>query len=109
MTDEQKVAMVQALVGDDAEIATAALISIYLQLACSKMLERLYPFDTDKTASDIPSRYDTVQCELAARLYTRRGGEGETSHEENGVNRTYGSVDDEDILSRLTPFVKVGE
>ena len=106
MTSEEKVSMVQTLVGDDT--ATGELVQVYLQLACNKMLERLYPYDATKEDSDIPSRYDTIQCELASRLFLRRGGEGETSHEENGVNRTYGSVDDEDILSRLTPFAKVG-
>ena len=107
MTDAQKIAMVQTLVQNDGD-ATDAIVGVYLQLACNKMLERLFPYDTAKTVSDIPERYETIQCELAARLYLRRGGEGETSHEENGVNRTYGSVDDEDILSRLTPFAKVG-
>ena len=106
MTNEDKVSMVQTLVGDDT--ATSELVQVYLQLACNKMLERLYPYDATKEESDIPSRYDTLQCELASRLFLRRGGEGETSHEENGVNRTYGSVDDEDILSRMTPFAKVG-
>ena len=83
-------------------------VGSYLTIASGKMLERLYPYDTSKTVSDMPSRYDTIQCELAARLFLRRGGEGELSHEENGVNRTYGTVDDEDLLSRLTPFAKVG-
>lgn len=107
MTIEQKTAMVQKMVEND-ETATAEVIEVYLRLASSKMLERLYPFDAYMTESDIPTRYETIQCELAARLFQRRGGEGEKSHEENGVNRTYGSVDDEDILSRLTPFAKVG-
>lgn len=107
MTGAQKTAMVQTLVENDPN-ATAEVIGTYLTLACSKMLERLYPFDSDRSESDIPSRYETTQCELAARFFLRRGGEGEKAHEENGVNRTYGSVDDEDILSRLTPFAKVG-
>ena len=107
MTEAQKIAMVKTLVNNDPE-AVDAVVTVYLQLACNKMLERLFPFSSDKTESDIPERYETIQCELAARLFLRRGGEGETSHEENGVNRTYGSVDDEDILSRLTPFAKVG-
>ena len=107
MTDAEKVTMVTALVGDD-PTATAELINVYLRLAIGKMLERLYPFDTGKEESDIPERYETIECELAARLFLRRGGEGESNHEENGVNRTYASVDDEDLLSRLTPFAKVG-
>lgn len=108
MTQEEKVAMVQTIVGDDHDVATEEQVTIYLQFACDKMLERLYPFDTSKAEGDLPARYDSLQCELAARLFLRKGGEGELSHEENGINRTYGSVDDEDILSRLTPFAKVG-
>ena len=107
MTETEKITMVKALVDNDTT-ATDDLIKVYLRLANSKMLERLYPFDTDKEDSDLPERYETIQCELASRLFLRRGGEGETNHEENGVNRTYGTVDDEDLLSRLTPFAKVG-
>jgi hypothetical protein len=107
MTDAEKIAMVQTLVENDAG-ATEAVVTVYLSVAANKMLERLYPYDTTKQGSDIPVRYDTLQCELAARLFLRRGAEGETSHEENGVNRAYGTVDDDDILLRLTPFAKVG-
>lgn len=107
MTDAEKITMVKALVDNDAT-ATDDLIKVYLRLASNKMLERLYPFDADKEESDLPERYETIQCELASRLFLRRGGEGETNHEENGVNRTYATVDDEDLLSRITPFAKVG-
>ena len=107
MNGSAKTALVQTLVENDAE-ATASTIAVYLDLAQNAMLERLFPYDASKTASDIPERYDTIQCELAARYFLRRGGQGEISHEENGVNRNYDSVDDYDILLRLTPFVKVG-
>lgn len=106
MTQEEKIAMVKSIVKNDPE-ATDALITVYLQFASGKILERLFPFDTGKDESDIPGRYDILQCELGARLFIRRGGEGESAHEENGVNRTYGSVDDEDILSRISPYAKV--
>ena len=99
--------LVRTLVENDAE-ATDATIAVYLNLACNAMLERLYPYDADKTSEDIPERYETIQCELAARYFLRRGGQGEINHEENGVNRSYASADDEDILRRLTPFAKVG-
>ena len=54
-----------------------------------------------------PNQFDIMQCELVVRMLARRGGEGEISHTENGVTRAYMSVDDEDILQRLTPFVGV--
>jgi hypothetical protein len=107
MNDAEKTAMVQTLVENDSE-ATAEIVAVYLALACNAMLERLFPYDSGKTAENIPPRYDSLQCELAARYFLRRGGQGEISHEENGINRTYGTVDDEDILKRLTPFAKVG-
>lgn len=107
MTDGEKITMVQTLVESD-PAATADVVAVYLNLACSTMLEQLYPCHKGKTKEDIPTRYDAIQCELAARYFLRRGAQGETTHEENGVNRTYGSVDDQDILRRLTPFAKVG-
>ena len=107
MDSSAKTVMVRTLVENDAE-ATDAAIAVYLNLACNAMLERLFPYDSAKASADIPERYDTIQCELAARYFLRRGGQGEMSHEENGVNRNYASVDDEDILRRLTPFAKVG-
>jgi hypothetical protein len=107
MTDAEKITMVKALVESDAE-ATDEVVAVYLNLACSAMIERLFPYDTEKGAEDLPERYDTIQCELAARYFLRRGGQGELSHEENGINRSYASVDDDDILKRLTPYAKVG-
>ena len=107
MTQAEKIIMVRTLVENDSN-ATDEIIAVYLNLAVNAMLERLYPFDSTKDSGDVPVRYDTLQCELAARYYLRRGGQGEINHEENGVNRQYASVDDEDILRRLTPFAKVG-
>ena len=106
MTQDQMISTVKAMLADDTVTDESA--GVYLRLASAKMLKRLYPFDATKGEGDIPDSYQMDQCELAVRLFLRKGGEGETSHEENGVNRTYGSVDDEDILSRLTPFAKVG-
>ena len=105
MDGSAKTLLVRTLVENDAE-ATENVIAVYLNLAGNAMLERLYPFDTTKT--EVPDRYETLQCELAARYFLRRGGQGEINHEENGINRNWARVDDADILQRLTPFAKVG-
>lgn len=81
------------------------LAAAYLSIAGERMLNRLYPFGKD--GAELPERYHLMQCELAARMILRRGSEGETAHNENGINRTYGSVNDEDIMSRLTPYAEV--
>lgn len=107
MTTAEKISRVQVLVEND-PVATNEVVSVYLDSACSAMLERLFPFHPDKTAEDIPERYDTIQCDLAARYFLRRGSQAELNHEENGVNRYYASVDDADILEKLTPYAKVG-
>lgn len=103
MTDYEKITTVKVLIGGcDIE---DEVVKAYLQMAENAMLRRLYPFST--TQQVLPTQYDMDQCELAMRYYNRRGAEGETSHNENSINRTYGSVDDSDILNRLVPYAKV--
>ena len=105
MTDSEKILTVQTLVEND-EAATDALVSVYLSKASQAILRRLYPFGMQNGAT-VPDLYAYSQCELAARYFLRRGAEGEIAHNENGVNRTYGSVNDEDILREIMPYVRV--
>lgn len=107
MTTEEKITRVQTLVGADEE-ATDALIAVYLDDAKSAILNRRYPFGIPDTADDVPAMYESLQCRLAARYFLRRGAEGEISHNEDGVNRTYGSVNDEDLLMSVIQIAKVG-
>ena len=103
MTDEQKVQMVQALITDVS--VSESDVESYLAIAADRILNRVWPFGGAPTAW--PSQYDLVQVQLTVRMIARIGGEGEISHSENGVSRTYGTVDDEDILQQLVPFVGV--
>lgn len=88
------------------ENATEAKMLFYLEKAKEVILRRLDPLGVVKP-TDVPDMYAMLQCELAARYYFRQGGEGELAHNENGVNRTYGSVNDEDLLREIMPYVKV--
>lgn len=104
MDENTQIETMQILLDNDPS-ATSEVCSVYLSVAAEMMLKRLYPFDPTQT--EIPNQYSMTQCELAVRLFLKRGAEGETSHNENGINRTYWSVNDEDILARLTPYAKI--
>lgn len=105
MTDAEKITMVQTLVSNDSE-ATDALVGVYLTTAESAIFNRLYPFGIPDNAT-VPEKYEVLQCRLATRYFLRRGAEGEVVHNENGINRTYGSVSDEDLLSQIVQVARV--
>lgn len=104
MTNTDKVTMAKALIGES-NIADD-LVAAYLADAESAILRRRYPFGVPDGAI-VESIYDMLQVKLAVRYYLRRGGEGEISHNENGIDRKYGSVNDEDLLMEITPFAKL--
>jgi hypothetical protein len=80
------------------------LLLYFLEIAKSKILEKLYPFDSTKT--ELPSRYETKAVEIAVYLYNKQGAEGEITHNENGMNRTYESADvPPSMLRGIVPFV----
>ena len=103
MTHEEKLQLLKAMVG---ESDTEDVLLAYLNIAGRKILYRAYPFGTDET--EVPSRYDFLQCEIAAYLLNKRGAEGQTSHSENGISRSYESADvPESLLCAITPMVGV--
>lgn len=81
------------------------LLDVYLRLAAAKILDKCYPFGYDTETTDVPDRYKSKQLDLAVILFYKRGAEGETTHNENGVNRSLES--EQSILKSVTPNVKV--
>ena len=103
MTQTEKLQLLKALVG---ESDTEEVLLAYLNIAGRKILNRAYPFGTDET--EVPPRYDFLQCEIAAYLLNKRGAEGQLIHSENGISRTYGSADiPPAMLNAVTPFCEV--
>ena len=86
MTEEQKIQVVQQMISD-MSVDEETILS-YLALAADRILNRVYPFGG--APGEFPPQYDWV-----------------ISHSENGISRTYGSVDDEDIFATLVPYVGV--
>ena len=106
MENTAAIQIVQTLVENDSA-ATDTLVTVYLNDAKAAILRRLYPFGIPSDVTAVPSIYEMLWCKLAARYFLRRGAEGENLHGENGIERRYGSVNDEDLLSEVTPYVWV--
>lgn len=105
MTDAQKISYIKSVLGDSS-IDDSLLLNLLLFAKESIML-RIYPIGDIPTEAEMPTKYDILQCKLVVRYYSRMGSEGELIHNENGINRTYGSVDDEDLLSEVTQKVRL--
>ena len=107
MTDIEKLVMLKGMVGgSDATDWGDDILLTYLNIAGQKIINRAYPYDDDVTT--VPRRYSILQCEIAAYLLNKRGAEGETSHSENGISRSYESADvPESLMSNIVPFCGV--
>lgn len=107
MAIDSKLNELKVLLGVDSEdTAEEELLKVYLKIAERNVLNRLYPFSLP--VATLPSRYNQKVVEIAQYLYLRRGSEGETSHSENGVSRSYESADiPKHMLSDIMPMVGV--
>ena len=103
MSQMEKLQLLKAMVG---ESDTEEVLLAYLNIAGQKILNRAFPYGTEET--EVPRRYEFLQCEIAAYLLNKRGAEGQTAHAENGISRSYESADvPESLLGAITPCVGV--
>ena len=93
MTDMEKLALVRVMVDrqPNEEGWSDEILNAYLAIAGRKIINRAYPYDNNVT--EVPARHGYLQCEIATYLLNKRGAEGEVSHSENGVSRTYENAD----------------
>ncbi len=60
------------------------------------------------TETVLEDRYLDLQYRCAIDLYNRTGGEGQTSHSENGISRVWGAEwISQELLNEVTPMVGV--
>lgn len=77
-----------------------------LESARSAILARRYPFQ--EWPVEFPVKYIDLQFRIALDLYNKIGAEGQTSHSENGVSRSYeSSWISEQLLQEVVPLVGV--
>ncbi|MGN0558371.1 MAG: phage head-tail connector protein [Acutalibacteraceae bacterium] len=83
-----------------------SILLVYLDLAAGKIIEKLYPLE--KGACEVPAKYHAKQVEIACYMLNKRGAEGQTSHSENGISRSYESADvPKSLLDGIVPHGKV--
>lgn len=60
-----------------------------------------------RNSNTVEDKYLTAQIKIAIELYNKRGVEGQTGHNENGISRSYERADVSDsLISQITPVVK---
>ena len=87
-----------------------ALLLDLLESAKFAILSRRYPFGNfpiDDTGELIlEPRYYDLQVRIAVYLYNKIGAEGQITHSENGISRSWESGDiPESLLNQVTPLV----
>ena len=98
MTSLVKIAELKVRILPDTD--TDEVLGSMISLAEAMVLDRMYPFGyPDGTV--VPARYEQIQIQLAVELYGRRGAEGQTSHSENGINRSWS--ESSPLLKRIVP------
>lgn len=99
MTIDEKIEAMRVGIAPEIEENEAVLKSELLD-AEAMILNKMYPFGYDETAT-IPTRYERLHIKLAIELYSQRGAEGQLSHSENGISRSWPAVSR--ILVQIVP------
>ena len=108
MTDAEKLSAVKSILritGSDED----ALLNSYLSLAASEILSALYAVNGNvPTGATMPEKYEVTQIMAVVEGYSQSGAEGETTHNENGINRTFRNADMTEYIRRsVSPYVGV--
>lgn len=106
MTDAEKLANVKSVLGLTNTTQDTQL-SAYLSLAKSEILAWMYPTIPDDV-TDVPSKYEVTQVMAVVAGYNLQGAEGQTSHSENGISRSWKHEDMVAyVRSRVIPYAGV--
>lgn len=103
MTDLSKFTMVKAMTDESDEVT----ISAFLDMAGEALYHHVDPYKTREKA-DVLDEYGGVQVRIAAAWLNKRGADGQVSHSENGISRSWETGDiPPSILSEITTICGV--
>ena len=66
------------------------LLSLLLSKAENKVLNKRYPYGySDEEKEKALEKYSDIVLDIAVYLHNKQGAEGQTVHNENGIDRSY--------------------
>ena len=103
MTDSEKIARLSVLISPDT--ASTDLLTYLLEQAEGIVLNKRYPFGIPEGVT-VPTAYENIQIRVAVELFAKMGAEGQTTHDENGIKRTWEAGDvSPSLLRPIVPIV----
>lgn len=107
MTSAEKLTQLKALLKiTDTTLDTE--LAVYLDFAKAEILAWLYSGKTPTEVVDVPAQYEPTQIMACIAGYSQSGAEGQLSHSENSVSRTWKHEDMVAyVRSRVGPYVQV--
>lgn len=101
MENSEKISRLTALISPDT--ANSNLLLYLLEQAEGIILNRRYPFGAPEGAT-LSAFHEQIQLRIAVELFSKMGAEGQVSHQENGVYRTYEAGDvSPSLLRHIVP------
>ena len=98
MTDSEKVYALAERIAPDTE--NYDVLEGMVHASEALVLNRMHPFGYVR-GTTVPYHYEEIQLQLAVELYNQRGAEGQTSHSENGISRSW--PEKNRLLSMIMP------
>lgn len=111
MTDVEKIAAIKAILLDGGSLPSDEKLTVYLTLAKNKILHWRYSLvgGVPMDVINVPAQFEETQIYAVIAGYTHAGAEGETQHNENGINRVFSSTDMNNYIERnVMPYSRVG-
>ncbi len=94
-----QVELLRSLVPESQEVSNET-VQFYLDIAKDIICERRF-------TTDVELEYKNIQVLMAIELFNKIGVEGQTSHSENGISRTYDTSDiSRSLLSKVPVSIK---
>lgn len=98
-----QIAALKLRLADEPELKDDVLKEV-LDNAKNIILLHRFPLSDFDSDTELEEKYKGLQLDIAVELYSKRGAEGELSHVENGVTRSYGaSTVSAELLRRIVP------